>query len=270
MLPPGCIIVDKETFIYYDAQKVNSSKSMKDGHYHNYHEIFYLRSGKCDYLIENKIYSLKEHGLILIPSGIIHKTNYTTQAHERILVNFSDDYIDSVFSENAKSTWFHNIKNDKSVKHIEGILNKLGNEYYSQTEISAKIIQCYVTELMAYIVRNPHNVSNSSAENTPEPIRYAMDYISENFASDITLQDIASKLNYSKDYFSKLFKKTTGMGFKAYLLLTRLSAAEKLLLSTSLPIHKIAASCGFNDSNHFSTAFKNHYNISPRNIRYYH
>ena len=267
MLPPGCIILSPNSFIYYDHCKSNNKKSMNEGHYHNFCEIYYLCSGTCDYLIEVKVYSLKKHGLIFIPSGIIHKTIYTSPTHERIVINFTNDYIDTVFEKFSTTSWLHNLNKNEDIEHIENILLKLSKECYIENEISAKLVRSYMIELMAHIARHPHLASKSNAEITPTPIKYAMDYISENFSQNVTLEEVASLLNYNKDYFSKMFKQITGTGFKSYLLLTRLNAAEKLLLTTNKSIHEIAILCGFNDSNHFSTTFKKHYNIPPRSIR---
>jgi len=270
MLPPGCIILDKDSFIYYDKRKSNNTKSMNEGHYHNFYEIYYLCSGTCDYLIEDKVYSLKERGFIFIPSGTIHKTIYTSPTHERIVINFSSDYIDEIFGESSKFAWLHNLDKKESIEHIEGILYKISKECYIENEISSKLIRCYMTELMAHIARHQHLASKSNAEITPTPIKFALDYILENFSQNITLDQLASLLNYNKDYFSRMFKQVTGTGFKSYLLLTRLQAAEKMLLTTNKSIQEIAISCGFNDSNHFSTTFKKQYNIPPRNIRTLH
>lgn len=267
MLPPGTIITNQDSFLYYDYVKLNNKRSMNEGHYHNFHEIYYLCSGTCEYLIDDKIFSLKENGFIFVPSGVIHKTIYTSSSHERIVISFTNDYIDEIFGEYSKFAWIHNLENKSSIEHIKGILYKISKECHIKNAISSRLVQCYMTELLAHIARHPHLASSSSAEVTPTPVKYAMEYISENFSQNITLEQIATLLNYNKDYFSKMFKRATGTGFKAYLLLMRLNTAEKLLLTTNKSIHDIAISCGFNDSNHFSTTFKKYYKISPRKMR---
>lgn len=240
---------------------------MSFGHYHNYNEIYYLRDGSCDYLIDNNIYSLKKNGLIFIPSGIIHKTLYTSPAHARIVINFSDDYIEDVFSEYTSTPWLHNIEDSKTIALIENTLAKIEQEFHNDGDIAFLLNKSYITEIMAHIARHPHATEVSGAGHTPEPIEYALKYISENFSSNITLSDVSAELNYNKDYFSRLFKSATGIGFKSYLLLLRLNEAENMLLTTTYSINKIAVACGFTDSNHFSTVFKNHYKMSPREMR---
>lgn len=68
---------------------------------------------------------------------------------------------------------------------------------------------------------------------------------------------------YHKEYLSKLFKKSVGTGYKEYVILTHLNAAERLMMTSAKPIREVAMQCGFNDSNHFSSVFKKAYGISP-------
>jgi len=57
------------------------------------------------------------------------------------------------------------------------------------------------------------------------------------------------------------------MGFKEYLTGVRIKNARYMLENTDKPISCIAESCGFNDSNYFSVAFKNIMGISPKQYR---
>ena len=47
----------------------------------------------------------------------------------------------------------------------------------------------------------------------------------------------------------------------------RLSAAEQALFQSELSVTQIALDCGFCDGNYFSTVFKKHKGISPKDYR---
>ena len=49
-----------------------------------------------------------------------------------------------------------------------------------------------------------------------------------------------------------------------YLNHIRITAAEKLLIQTDMPITRIAMECGFNDSNYFAAVFKKIKGITPK------
>ena len=89
-------------------------------------------------------------------------------------------------------------------------------------------------------------------------------FISRNFSADLSLDMLAKKYSLSKSYFSKLFKKVTGVGISEYINITRVSAAEKMLLSGEKNITEIALKCGFNDSNYFATVFKKIKAVAPK------
>jgi len=50
----------------------------------------------------------------------------------------------------------------------------------------------------------------------------------------------------------------------------KLNKAASLLLTSSRPVHEVAAQVGFEDPYHFSRNFKKFHGLSPRNYRLAH
>ena len=98
-------------------------------------------------------------------------------------------------------------------------------------------------------------------------IEIAKHYIVENFTDDISLTDIAGHCYVSPFHFSRLFKTFTGYSPHQFLLITRLQQAAILLRHTSQPVTDIAFSCGFNGVEHFTAAFRQHYQLPPAAFR---
>lgn len=94
-----------------------------------------------------------------------------------------------------------------------------------------------------------------------------LSYVERNYMQDITVREIAYACACSESTVAHLFKSHTNQSVKKYINLLRLKQAEKLLLSSDLPIGSIAALCGFTNSNYFSTAFKKQFNLSPQKYR---
>ena len=92
-------------------------------------------------------------------------------------------------------------------------------------------------------------------------------YIKENCSQQISLEDLASKYSFTREYFSAIFKKATGYGVNEYLNIIRVKNAEHLLSFSTLSMSEIAHQCGFNDSNYFSTVFKRMNGTSPLRYR---
>lgn len=82
-----------------------------------------------------------------------------------------------------------------------------------------------------------------------------------------SIQELADKIGRSKDFVIKAFKRTYGVTPHTYINEKKHEIAKMLLTETDLPIEQIAASLGFQSSEHFSTQFKKLSSVSPRAYR---
>ncbi len=94
-----------------------------------------------------------------------------------------------------------------------------------------------------------------------------LDFIEKHYMEDISVQDIASALNYSEAYFCKLFKQNFGRNFISYLSEYRIEKAKKQLAIISVNIKDIGRSVGYPDSNYFAKVFKRITGKSPSEYR---
>lgn len=95
-------------------------------------------------------------------------------------------------------------------------------------------------------------------------IREAITYIEQNFHNDISVEDIASVCGLNRSYFGKIFRESIGKTPQEFLLTYRMIKATELLKLTNLSIEDIGKAVGYENPFHFSRAFKNIYNVSPR------
>lgn len=101
----------------------------------------------------------------------------------------------------------------------------------------------------------------------PREMDYALQYIEKNIAKRVTLEDVASFMNISPHYFSKLFKNEVGINFIDYTTERKILRSKELIAGTSEPINNIAFELGFNEANYFSKVFKKITGISPSEFR---
>ena len=92
-------------------------------------------------------------------------------------------------------------------------------------------------------------------------------YIRQNYANDLTAEEICKEFYCSRSHFSHTFKKETGESFREYLIGVRLEHAKRLLKYSSLNVTEIALSVGFKDANYFSNVFKKRIGVSPMTYR---
>jgi AraC-like DNA-binding protein len=93
------------------------------------------------------------------------------------------------------------------------------------------------------------------------------DFVRENFAEKITIDQAAALTHMSRPQFMKQFKKIAGVTFVAYLNHVRLARAYQLLKESTASIAEIAAQTGFSDQSYFDRQFKKAFGHPPHRLR---
>jgi Response regulator containing CheY-like receiver domain and AraC-type DNA-binding domain len=112
-----------------------------------------------------------------------------------------------------------------------------------------------------------HAVIQNESYKTDEIPELIKKYLDENYTTEINLQDMSDKYYFTKEYLSKLFKKSYGIGIYEYILSLRMNRAKELLLRDDMQIQQISELLGYSNSNYFSKAFKTYFSISPSDFR---
>jgi AraC-like DNA-binding protein len=87
------------------------------------------------------------------------------------------------------------------------------------------------------------------------------------YAEELTLVRLARTVNSSASYFSKHFKKATGMSFIDYIGRIRVEHAKNLLQNPGLRISSIGYEVGFRSVSQFNRTFKNITGRTPKQFR---
>jgi len=98
-------------------------------------------------------------------------------------------------------------------------------------------------------------------------IERAKEYMFNNFNEDISLNELAEYCYVSPFHFSRIFKAVMNTSPHQYLLSLRLQHARFLLTTTSRPVNDIGFESGFNSAEHFVTAYKQSFHVTPSQHR---
>lgn len=111
-------------------------------------------------------------------------------------------------------------------------------------------------------------VMQHTAKEYQRRICLAMNYISSNLETDLSLQKIAEAASFSAFHFHRIFKAVVGETVSDFTRRLRLELAANRLLSNGRDnITQIAMDCGFSSSQNFAKAFKQHFGTSPSTYR---
>lgn len=92
-------------------------------------------------------------------------------------------------------------------------------------------------------------------------------YVDTELCADLSLKALSERLSVNASYLSTLFKKEMGMSLTDFVNHRRISHAQKLLISTEMPIKSVALKCGIPDVYYFSRLFKRITGTTPKAYR---
>ena len=96
------------------------------------------------------------------------------------------------------------------------------------------------------------------------PVTRARQLIAEGFREELSLSEVARRVNVSAGYFSLLFKHATGLNFVDYVARLRVEKAKNLLQNPGFRISEVAYEVGFQSLSQFNRTFRRIAGAAPR------
>lgn len=138
-------------------------------------------------------------------------------------------------------------------------------EEADEKSLSVQDVKTYTITLILVAIEMRDEQSHSQGKNV---LKKALEYIEENYTSDsLSLNEVASVVDVSPNYFSGLFSAEMDKTFVEYVTEKRMEKAKKLLRTTYKQTRDISLEVGYRDSHYFSFVFKKTQGITPREYR---
>lgn len=93
--------------------------------------------------------------------------------------------------------------------------------------------------------------------------RKVKQYLETHLEHTIRVERLAHEANLSVSHFCRAFKQTFGEAPHRYIVRLRIELAQKLMLTTDLPLCQVALACGLADQAHLSKLFRRSLGESP-------
>lgn len=93
--------------------------------------------------------------------------------------------------------------------------------------------------------------------------RLLRDYIEDNVASDVSLDELSRLVQLSRFHLSRRFKSTFGMAPHRYVVERRLDTAKRLLKESDLSVADVATATGFSSAGLFIRTFRTATGVTP-------
>ncbi len=208
--------------------------------------LHYVVSGKGVFEREGQVNKVREGQIFVIPPYV--ETYYQAdekEPWEYIWIGFdSDSFAKNVFTEHV-FTCAGAGRIFRDMKKCAGMDNG-----------KSPFLCSKIWELVSLIL--------DGAEDQPDHIDKALNYIHADYANGINVASVAERLNLDRTYFSVIFKKRLGVSPIKYLSDLRLEKAAELIVKHGKSPTTAALSVGYPDYCHFSRAFKKTFGKSPK------
>ena len=102
---------------------------------------------------------------------------------------------------------------------------------------------------------------------TPDAVIKAQHHIEAHLSEPIKLSDIAKAASVTPQHLVKLFNQHLRITPMRYVWNARLRRGVELLMQSGLTVSEVAEQCGFQTPFHFSRLVKQHYHMSPKELR---
>ncbi len=215
----------------------------------------------------------RHHGLY------INETQYSVNVQSTKVVHIEIDnhYFLDLLGDSEE--WSANLK--KKIGQGQMVMSKVGYldmamkqtvhnllQAPMQGTLQKLLIEAKVLELLAMQLGQFALANTARTRNQDKDVYHALRaHLDSTFHLDHSLSGLARQFGINEFKLKKGFRETFNTTVFAYLLSRRMEHARQLLLDCRVNVNEVSRKVGYKNANHFSTAFKNKFGVSPASLK---
>lgn len=264
-----------EPLIYQEDIEVSFYDKL---HQHEEIQISFIKKGKGAIFTGDTISQYQEGDILVIGSNLPHVFRSDSHENEASIMltlfftseSFGKDFFKLSTFKNIHP-FLENTKNGFIIKDAPKKVVKCFNKLKKTDEYSRFLLFLEIVKWLSISENKPlsnYLYDKKITDNEGKRMQTVFEYVMTNFQKNITLDEISSLANMTKNAFCRYFKVRTNKSFFQFLIEVRIESASKLLSSNSeLSVIEIAEMCGFNNISNFNRKFKEIKQLSPLQYR---
>lgn len=239
-------------------------------------QVIIIISGNAEILLDNRDYTLKGNGAVIIPSGVVHSFRFPPQTDGYVLtiaeplINHSTtsraiDYLNLVIQTprvlifTPNSPFFNQL-----ISYLETMLSEF-QSYYSGKRYSIEWLGKMILMTIYREIETHENIEKS--KNTDHKFYIFSNLIEVHFREQWTVSAYAKELGISVSTLNRLCHSEKKETAKQLIGERLMIEAKRCLIFTQSNIEQIAYRLGFEDPAYFSRFFKQKSAMSPKEFR---
>ncbi|MGC4036690.1 MAG: AraC family transcriptional regulator [Chitinophagaceae bacterium] len=246
---------------------------INDWHYHPEIEFLYIKKSAGTWLIGDHISHFQSGDVILIgpdlPHCFRHEKEYVNKRSKRqgetICIKFLPGIFGDTFFEMPETRAIKSLlsKSNKGLRltgkpkaTIAKMMDKIAEATPGRRLLVLLSMLEEIAETKEYNELSSKGFMQTSADPDKERIKTIFDYTFNHYNEKITIDQLASLMNMTRESFCRYFKSKTKKTYIQFLMEVRIGYACRLLVEDEKNVTEISYECGYNNISHFNHQFK--------------
>lgn len=241
-----------------------------DGHYffhwHEKYELFHILDKPCRILVNGQLIHAQPGDIVAINERSVHRLFLDhDNTHVRI-IQFPVRILLPITSS-IKPLKAHITRAElDAVPQLQASLDQLFQimdlEYRVELTEQNPFFQSLFSAVYFLLMRHFATEESASSRNERQEFYQVVEYINQNYTSDINVQTIAARLYMPRGRLARQFRKYSGMDLNEYVNSLRIKRANQLLLQ-GCRITEAATESGFQSIRTFNNLYRIHMGMTP-------
>lgn len=244
-------------------------------HWHEYVEFIWLLEGHMTAIVQADTYELEPGDLLAINSGELHMTRISSCFAEcpYVLIQVSARRLKEVLPDQELLRFTPCLRRKeieqtpeifRSLQAMRDLFEENADGY--QLLFTARFFEFLYGMYRYHSGRALRKSENASARDLNR-IMDVVGWTQENFRQPLSLEEAASHIGISKEYFCRIFKKYTGQTFLDYLSMIRTTHFYEDLQTSDQSIPMLMEQNGLTNYKTFMRTFRQLYGTTPQKVR---
>ncbi|MRT91947.1 AraC family transcriptional regulator [Ancylomarina sp. 16SWW S1-10-2] len=252
-------------------------------HYHDQYELLYISKSNGIRFVGDSVSQFHPGDLVLVSPYLPHlwrnDASYygedDTNKVKTIVIKFSKDFIGEGAFNLAEFADINNLfeQSKYGVSFGGKVSQALNNELIDIIDLSPAQQLIKLLDILCRLSATDDKTILSSSDmrqyttDSSDRLDSVIKFVSDNYARDINLNDVADIACMTTNSFCRFFKKMTNKSFTQILNEIRVRNASRLLVQEDIPISEICYMVGYNSITNFNRQFKEIMGSTPNNYR---
>ena len=228
-------------------------------------ERIVVREGRVDLSVDGKIIAAGSGDCLFVPGGILHGGTPKECIYECVVFDM-DRFLQqgSVCRQKYAAVLGDEIRipplfqaGSAAARVVDALFECMEKEQPGYEFLTTGLLWQFIGTVLQQRLYTPENAPPYDSRRG-EQMKAVLRRIRRDYASPLTLEQLAAEAGMAPRYFCRVFRQLVGRTPVDYLNYYRIECAAELLSTTADSVTDIALACGFNDSGYFARLFRRH------------